>query len=337
MDVNSLRKNAHQKLSSSCRVCKECNGVVCAGEMPGLGGAGSGSSFKNNILSLAKHKLNLRTLHTAKEPDTQFSFFDHLLSAPLMAAPMTALGIQTDGKLGDVEWAESVVFGSRKSGIIPWTGDGPDPVHFQSGLDALWKSGTQGVPVIKPRENKAIFEYIKRAEEAKAIAIGIDIDAAGIINMKLRGQPVEPKGKNQLQEIIHSTTLPVILKGIMTIDEAVLAEEVGAAGIVISNHGGRVLDHTPGTAEVLPEIASQVSGKMMVIVDGGVRSGVDILKMLALGADAVLIGRPLLIGAAGGGAEGVSLILNKYIAEMKGAMTLTGCSCLADISDKILR
>ena len=311
--------------------------MACAGEMPGLGGAGSGSSFKNNILALAKHKVNLRTLHTAKEPNTEFSFFGHLLPAPLMAAPITAVGVQTNGKLDDVEWAESVVNGSRKAGTIPWIGDGPDPLHFQSGLDALWKSGIQGISVIKPRENKAILEYIKKAEEAKAIAIGIDIDAAGIINMKLRGQPVEPKDKKQLQEIINSTTLPVILKGIMTSDEAALAADVGAAGIVISNHGGRGLDHTPGTAEVLSEVASQVRGRMMVIVDGGVRSGVDVLKMLALGADAVLIGRPLLIGAAGGGAEGVSLILNKFISEMKVAMTLTGCASLTDISNEILR
>lgn len=337
MDLNTLRKNARERLNPSCRVCKECNGIMCAGEMPGLGGTGTASSFKNNISALSELKVNLRTLHAASEPETQLSFFGHTLSAPIMAAPITAIELQTGGKLGDVEWAHAVVEGSRKTGLIPWTGDGPAPVHFQSGIDALKKFKVQGIPVIKPRENEVIMEYISMAREAGAIAVGIDIDAAGIINMKLKGQPVEPKSKEKLEEIIAKSPLPVILKGIMTADEAALAAEVGAAGIVVSNHGGRVLDHTPGTAEVLAEISSEVSGRMMIIVDGGIRSGTDVLKMLALGADAVLIGRPLLIGAAGGGEEGVSMLLAKFIAELKVAMTLTGCASLDEITNEILR
>lgn len=337
MDLKTLREQARERLQPFCKVCPECNGKACAGKMPGLGGTGSGASFKNNITALAAQKLNLRTLHSAANPDTRFSFFDRVLTAPVMAAPITAVGIQTDSKLSDEDWAEAVVLGSRETGIIAWTGDGPDPRHFQSGIEALQKAGMAGVPVIKPRQNKVIMEYIKRAEEAGALAVGIDIDAAGIINMKLKGQPVGPIQEEQLREIMESTSLPVILKGIMTADEADLAARAGAAGIVVSNHGGRVLDHTPGTAEVLPEIASQVSGRMLVLADGGIRSGVDILKMLALGADAVLIGRPLIVGAAGGGAEGVALILNQLINEMKTAMILTGCPSLAGISNEILR
>lgn len=337
MDLKTLRERARERLKPFCRVCPECNGKVCAGEMPGMGGAGTGSSFKNNIQALAGQKLNLRTMHEAANPDILFSFFDQVLAAPLMAAPITALGIQTDGKLSDEDWAEAAVFGCKQAGTIAWTGDGPDPRHFQSGIEALKKAGMSGVPVIKPRQNKVIIEYIKRAEEAGAVAVGIDIDAAGIINMKLRGQPVGPIKEERLREIMANTSLPVILKGIMTADEAELAAKVGAAGIVVSNHGGRVLDHTPGTAEVLPEIVSQVSGRMLVLVDGGIRSGVDILKMLALGADAVLVGRPLIIGAAGAGSEGVALIINQLVNEMKTAMILTGCNSLAGISNGVLR
>ncbi|RNC28847.1 MAG: 4-hydroxymandelate oxidase [Candidatus Dichloromethanomonas elyunquensis] len=337
MDIQLLRTNARERLKPYCRVCRECDGKACAGEMPGLGGTGSGSSFMNNINALAQHKLNLRTLHSADSPDTQYAFLEKTLSAPLMAAPITAVGMQTGGKLSDKVWAESAVLGSEMAGTIAWTGDGPDPAHFQLGIEALTKHGVQGIPVIKPRENKDILEYIKRAEEAGALAVGIDVDAAGIINMKLKGQPVGPKNEQQLRDIVKSTSLPVFLKGIMTSDEADLAVKVGAAGIVVSNHGGRVLDHTPGAAEVLSEIASEVSGRIPVLVDGGIRSGADIVKMLALGADAVLIGRPLLVGAAGGGAEGVAFILNKLISEMKVSMILTGCSSLGGISSEILR
>jgi 4-hydroxymandelate oxidase len=336
MELKTVRAKALEQLGPYCRVCRECNGKTCAGEMPGLGGTGSGSSFMNNIRALAEYKLNLRTLHEADSPDTGYTFGGMPLTAPVMAAPITAIGMQTAGQLNDEAWADTVVLGSKLAGTLAWTGDGPDPVHFQAGMDALKKHGVRGVPVIKPRENNIILAYIKRAEEAGAVAVGIDVDAAGIINMKRKGQPVGPKNEEQLLAIRESTTLPLFLKGIMTADEAELAVRVGAAGIVVSNHGGRVLDYTPGTAEVLPEIVSQVGGRILVLADGGIRSGTDILKMLALGANAVLVGRPLLIGAAGG-PEGVALILRKMTEELKAAMVLTGCPSLAGITKKILR
>lgn len=98
-----------------------------------------------------------------------------------------------------------------------------------------------------------------------------------------------------------------VLKGIMTVEDAIAAERAGCDGIVVSNHGGRALDHTPGTIEVLPAIAAQVKGRMAVLMDGGIRDGLDVLKALAFGADAVLIGRPFCLAAVGGGSEGVKL------------------------------
>jgi isopentenyl diphosphate isomerase/L-lactate dehydrogenase-like FMN-dependent dehydrogenase len=105
---------------------------------------------------------------------------------------------------------------------------------------------------------------------------------------------------------------------------------------VVSNHGGRALDGTPGTAETLPFIADTVSGQMTILVDGGIRSGADVLKMLALGADAVLLGRPLAISAVGGGAEGVAMMLNKIAGELQAAMVLTGSLDVAEISAEVL-
>jgi 4-hydroxymandelate oxidase len=105
---------------------------------------------------------------------------------------------------------------------------------------------------------------------------------------------------------------------------------------VVSNHGGRVLDATPGTAEVLPEIAAAVGPGLLVLADGGVRSGGDVLKMLALGADAVLVGRPVAIGAFGGGAEGVRLVLDQLRAELEVAMILTGCGVVEQAGPRLL-
>lgn len=104
--------------------------------------------------------------------------------------------------------------------------------------------------------------------------------------------PAGSKTVEELKEIISYAGVPFILKGIMTVNGAKKALEAGAAAIVVSNHGGRVLDQCPATAEVLPEIVEAVGGKMTILVDGGIRSGMDVFKALALGADGVLIGRP---------------------------------------------
>jgi 4-hydroxymandelate oxidase len=336
MDLKTIRQQAKDQLKGICRVCRECNGVACAGEIPGMGGVGTGASFKNNVLALAAFRLNLRTLHEAKNPLHSFNLFGQTLQTPILGAPVTATALNTQGAVDDEKWADDVVKGCLDAGTIAMTGDGPEPVNFQSGIDAITRAGGLGIPIIKPREQENVIQYIRRAEAAGALAVGMDIDGAGLIPMKMKGQPVSPKSKKELSEIISSTSLPFIVKGIMTPDEAEVAAEAGAAAIVVSNHGGRALDHTPGTAEVLPEIAAKLKGRLLVLADGGIRSGVDVLKMLALGADAVLVGRPLFTAAAGGGQEGIALTLTQMTKELHQAMILTGCSSLEEITMHIL-
>ena len=117
--------------------------------------------------------------------------------------------------------------------------------------------------------------------------------------MTMKNQAVGPKSIEELLELKSHLSVPFILKGIMNKKTALAAIEAGADAIVVSNHGGRVMDTMPGTAEVLPEIASAVAGRVKYLVDGGIREGIDILKMLALGADAVMIGRLICIAAFG--------------------------------------
>ncbi len=138
-------------------------------------------------------------------------------------------------------------------------------------------------------------------------------------------------------EWIHSlTSLPIVLKGILTAEDALLALEQGIAGIVISNHGGRQLDGAVTSMEALPEIVRAVDGRCEVYVDGGIRRGTDVLKALALGARAVLIGRPVLWGLAARGSQGVQHVLEILRDELELAMILCGCADLASISAELL-
>lgn len=336
MDLEKVRERAREVLKGICRVCAVCNGRNCPTGVPGMGGAGTGEGFRRNVDALASWKLNLRVLHPRKMQDTSFEFFGHKLPFPILAGAIAGARVNFGGRLEEGEIARALVLGAKACGTVALTGDGPDPEVFSAGLAAIKEAGGWGIPVIKPRANEEIIKRIREAEKAGALAIAIDVDAAGLLNMTRVGQTVEPKTVEDILEIARSTSLPLILKGVMTVADAEAALAGGAAGIVVSNHGGRALDHTLGTADVLPGIAAAVKGKLMVLADGGIRSGVDVLKMLALGAQAVLVGRPLLIAACGGGPDGVKAQLEALAQELTVAMRLTGCGNLRDISSEII-
>jgi isopentenyl diphosphate isomerase/L-lactate dehydrogenase-like FMN-dependent dehydrogenase len=337
MTVDEVRIRARERFKGICRVCKFCDGVACAGEVPGMGGVGTGTSFKNNIKALEKYRVNLRVIHDITEPVIRTQIFGKELSMPILGAAVAGGKINFRGYFTEEEFVSSQIEGAVSAGTIAMTGDGGDPTLFTTGLESLKNAGCSGIPVIKPRKTRDIIKRIKDAEKFDITAIGIDIDAAGLINMTRMGQYVGPMTVSDLKEITSSTKLPVVLKGIMTVEDALAAVEAGIAGIVVSNHGGRALDFTPGTAEVLPEIADAVKGKITILADGGVRYGIDVLKMIALGADAVLIGRPVAIAAVGGGARGVEMVYNKMADELRSAMILTGCKDVNSIDRKILR
>lgn len=334
--LTEIRKRAKERMGGICRVCRICDGRTCAGEIPGMGGIGSGAGFIRNVEALASVKLNMRTLHGAATPDLRISFLGQTLSLPVLGAPVAGVKINFRGLVGEKELATAIVGGCLDADTLAMTGDGGYPEVFESGIAVLRELGGRGIPVIKPGPNQDIIRKLKIAEEVGALAVGVDVDAAGFVNMRLLGAPVGPKPPKELRELTRSTRLPVILKGIMTPDEAEIAAECGAAGIVVSNHGGRALDHTPGVADVLSDVAKPVKGRILVLADGAVRTGVDVLKYLALGADAVFVGRPLVVGAFGGGREGVRCVIDSIREDLGVAMILTGCASIADIGPRVL-
>ena len=336
MNIKEVRQEAKKRFNGICRVCRECNGVVCAGEFPGIGGVGTGASFINNYKALAALRIKMRVVHAAGDPEMSLTLLGQKLSMPILGAVVAGAKMNFREIVSEEELATAFIAGAKQAGTLAMTGDGPDPILYTAGLRVLRDNGGQGIPFTKPRDQAVIIANFRKAEAAGCVAVGVDVDAAGILPMRAAGQPVGPKTVAQLKELVQSTPLPLILKGIMCVEDALAAREAGAAAIVVSNHGGRVLDHTPGTAEVLPHIARAVRNDLVVLADGGVRSGVDVLKMLALGAHAVLVGRPLAVGAIGAGAEGVRLILEQMRNELKVAMIYTGCAGVGDIGEDAL-
>lgn len=338
LSMDTINISARERLRKVCYVCKQCNGKDCASGVPGMGGAGTGASFKRNSEALLNYKINTRVIHDVTNPDTSTSLFSINLSFPVMAAPITGAITNLGGAIDELDYNIAVVKGCMDAGTIAFLGDGADPEKYKIAMEALSQFGGMGIPIFKPRANNdEIIKRIKAAETAGAIAVGMDIDAIVFKTMELKHQAVKPKSLTELKSIISSTHLPFILKGIMNPRDAAMAVEAGAHAIVVSNHGGRVLDEMVGTMDVLEDIVREVRGHIHILIDGGFRTGVDILKALALGAEYVLIGRPVAIAAVGMGSEAVAYYLKSLQAELKKAMILTGCATIHDITGDIVR
>ena len=241
--------------------------------------------------------------------------------------------------MSEDDYIFAILEGSRAAGVIGCTGDGVPPFIIDAAVKALKACNGHGIPFIKPWEGKELFEKIDRVLADGSPILGVDVDAAGLITLRKMGRPVMPMSVTELETVVryvHDMGRKFIVKGIMTPDDAHRAIDAGCDAIVVSNHGGRVLDHCPGTATVLPAIADAVRGRITILADGAVRDGVDVLKMLALGADAVLVGRPLCIAAIGGGVEGVTRYWQQMQGQLVQAMLLTGCASLADVREHII-
>ncbi len=334
-----VRNRAREMMMPRCYVCPECNGRgPCIGQVPGFGGMGANRGFQANYDSLAAVQLNSRVVHGVHVPDTSIDFFGTKISMPVVAAPTGGTTYNMGGKLTEEEFVTAICEGCSKAGTLGAVADGigdPLPV-FEKRLDTLKRLGYKAIVGLKPRLNKDIIERMRLAEKAGVVALTIDLDSAGRAARATKGQTVEPKTLEQLKELVKASRLPLLFKGIMTPDEAELCIQAGAAGIVVSNHGGRTLADTPGTAAVLPQIADVVKGRCYIMVDGTVARGTDVEKYLALGAQCTLAGRHFVRAAHGGLADGVKLFANRLQSELAVAMTLTGAQRVTDINRKMI-
>ena len=325
--MENYKELAKSKMTK-CRVCKECNGIVCAGETPGCGGKGNGSTFIRNVSKLKDVVVNMNVISSNEEVSTETDFFGEKVKLPVYVAPIGNILVHYGAEMSEYDYTKALVDGCGKDSIV-FSGDGQNVDVL---MDPL-KAASDGwiVPTIKPWENEEMIKRIEMVKTSNCKVICSDLDAGGLVALKKGTPKVEFKTVEQLKEIVECAGIPVIFKGIMTKEAALKCLEAGASGIVVSNHGGRVLQDACSTIEVLEEIAKAVDGKMKVFVDGGFRSGSDIFKALALGADGVLIGRPFSIAAIGNGALGVKDYLDTLQEELKDTMMMCGCHKISDI------
>ncbi len=335
MNLNEIKTSAREKMTA-CKMCRVCNGETCRGWTPGPGGKGTGSTFVRNVSKLNEITLNMQILHGDDDVNCSTNLWGHTLRAPIFAAPIANVPVNYGTTVTEGEYLDALAVGCKNAGLLPFYGDGAAKEFFDLPMETLAKLGGYGIPTIKPWVNDIALEKIKRALAHSPSAIAMDVDAAGLISLKKTPTPIAFKTLEDLTLIRKNINVPFIVKGVMTIADAETALNSGADAIVVSNHGGRVMDNGISTVEVLESIVRFVDKRMTVLVDSGFRSGYDVFKALALGADGVLIGRPFSHATIGGQSEGVTFYANQLIAELEDAMRMTGCMSIHDIQrDKI--
>jgi len=338
MTYEDMLTIAGNSMKGKCSACPVCNGRACKNRIPGPGAKGVGDTAIRNYDKWQEIRLNMDTMWENGLIDTTAELFGRTFRLPVFAGPVGAVSSHYGDKHDDMSYNDILVSACADSGIAAFTGDGVNPVVMEAATKAVKAAGGLGVPTVKPWGKTVVAEKMRLVKEAGAFAVAMDIDAAGLPFLKNCNPPAGRKSVEEMREIIADAGVPFIIKGVMTVAGALKAKEAGAAGIVVSNHGGRVLDGCPATAEVLPEIVDALKGSgVTVLVDGGIRTGTDVFRALALGADGVIIARPFVTAVYGGGAEGVKLYVDKLAGELADAMAMCGAAKVSEICREMVR
>lgn len=329
-----------------------------------FGGAGDEITLRDNIAAFQRLRLRTRVLRDMSGAGRELRLFNRSFASPVLLAPVAYQTLfHPDG-----EHATAIAASATRTGLIVSTQAATPIESIARDAEApLWFQ-----LYIQP-DRAFTHDLVRRAEQAgySAIVVTVDAPVSGLRDrerragftlpsdveaVNLRGtQPLPPQTAqaggsmllggsllataptwHDIAALKAVTSLPILVKGIMTAEDAAASIAEGVDGIIVSNHGGRILDTVPATIDVLPEIASVVGGRVPLLVDGGIRRGTDILKALALGADAVLIGRAYVYGLAAAGAIGVAHVLQILLAELEVAMALTGCRRVEDITSSLI-
>lgn len=329
-----IRKNALEKLSGTCSVCRVCDGEECSGWFPGIGSKLNGGGFKRNFRILQRYVIIPDILKSMDNVNTGSDIFGIPIDLPVLPAPVSNIKKNLNSIFGEEEYNRILLKGTKNSGSIGLISQlelEPANGSIDYLISPLSDVYGHGIPFLNPYcGEKTTLNNIEKSFAAGIKTCGLSMDlkdsrGAVLIN------------ENRLSEIINKSPVPVIVKGILSTDNALRAVNAGAKGIVLSNRGGRILEYLPSGLEVLKEIKDAVGNNTLIMVDGGIRSGEDVFKAVALGADIVLIGRPLVISIAGAAEEGVSFYLHKIRDELQEAMLAAGAKTVRDIKPDMIR
>lgn len=300
------------------------------------GAAETRATFRRNTRVFRQYLFRQRVFHDVVDPDISLDLFGCKLPLPAMVAPVGSFSL-----LGENAERE-VAVGAERAGVVMF-------VSEAAKLDPKgWRDASHGPLVFMAYMNRGkdeVARYAKLSEQLGFAAVGITMDTVRPVKIgdevpmstrdgrPRRGQLASPK---DIEWMKQQVALPLVVKGIMGADDARTAVSAGADALIVSNHGGRILDYNRAALEALPEVVDAVGVTVPVLLDSGIRSGGDIVKALALGATAVLTGRPVAWGVGAFGARGVERVFALFSEEIKRVLCMTGVPSIREVNKAIL-
>ena len=300
-----------------------------------MGAAGSQSTLRRNQAAMRRILFRQRIFHDITNPDTTVTLFGRSLPLPIAIAPVGSFAkVHPHGE----RW---VVEGAGRAGIMVFVS------HAARSTAKEWAEGASSPLVFMgylSRGRERVLEYARCAEELGYAAVGLTMDTVQPVKigdhvaLQADGRPREGHSASprDIEWLKREVSLPVVVKGIMGAEDARIAVDAGADCIVVSNHGGRILDYNRAAIETLPEVVHAIGNRVPVLLDSGIRSGDDVIKALALGAKAVLVGRPICWGVGAGGSHGVERVIQILADELKRVLIMTGTGSITNITESIL-
>ncbi len=315
------------------------------------GGAGDEISLADAHAAWDRLRLRPRVLVDVASRDLSTTAFGRELTHPVIVAPMAAHALAHP----DAERA-TALGAARADALFTLSTISSVPMEE---VAASAPDAPRWFQLYAPADRPACQSLVERAAAAgyEAVAVTVDLPLPGnrerdrrnafVLDLGAHLSPDQPTDEGGIIELPTLTwddlvwlrsvcPIPLVAKGVLRADDAIRAVDLGCDGIWVSDHGGRQLDTSVAGIDALPEIAAAVGGRALLVVDGGVRRGIDILKGLALGADLVAVGRPVLWGLAVGGADGVQHVLEIVRDELSLAMALAGCRSIEEITPDLV-
>ena len=292
-------------------------------------GVETGWVLKNNRTVMDSYALRQRAINGPETADTKTTVLEETLLAPVIMSAMT-MPIPAMAQNGLFKVSRAL----KRAGSMMWTGS-PMPKEL-SELVCKGAPHIQSVKCYADREK--ILRKIEHCREAGVRWVGIEVDTGQgtKVHDRIIASDCRPPSLDFLRKVRDMTPGKLVFKGVLSKEDAALSLEAGADAVMVSNHGAHTIDYLPHPLQVLPEISRVIRGRIPIFVDGGFRRGTDVFKALALGADLVGLGRPVLYGLAADGEEGVFQVINQITLELKRVMVMTGVDCIEKITPDCL-
>jgi hypothetical protein len=318
--------NAVKNFAGRCKVCKVCDGLGCIGELPGMGGAYRNEAFIANYYDLRAMPLKIELLNN-KSFNFKNNLFGKNVQIPIGIAPISGVVSNLGGVLDEEEYYNSILQGAIESKILGFIGDGSSDDKYLQMSKILEKVNYDGIITLKPRiPLEKMIKKLRYFEQTPINAIAIDLDSIILPTIKKSDVKIERYSIEDIAILREATNKKLIIKGISNTYDCIKLAKYGINSIIISNHGGRSLSSMQSSIKILKSIDIEFLKRefpdFLIGFDGGVRNGEDIVKVLLCNIDYVLIGRPFAIYAAGGGKEGIKLLVNKYLTEFNDTLKL---------------